>query len=66
LEEITPDGFKCSLGACPAVFRLDNGQILLIGKKADSSVLNQISDRVGADEYAIVVDAGMLENVHRK
>jgi hypothetical protein len=64
LEEITPDRYKCSIGVCPAAFRLEDGKILLIGKKVDLTILNQISDRIGDDEYAIVVDAGMLENVH--
>lgn len=63
MKEITPSRYRCALGSCPAAFKLDDGRILLIGKKAEASLANQIKDRIGNDEYAIVVEAGMLENV---
>jgi hypothetical protein len=65
-KEITPDRYRCLLGECPAAFKLDDGRILLIGKKADPFLLNQISGRVGADEYVVVVEPGLLENVSLK
>ncbi len=62
-KEITPDRYRCIIGECPAAFRLDDGRILLIGKKAEPSLLNQISGRIGGDEFAVVVEPGLLENV---
>jgi hypothetical protein len=67
MKEITPDRYRCAFATqCPATFRLEDGRILLIGKKADSPLLEQISDRVGADEYAVVVEQGLLETVFPK
>jgi hypothetical protein len=63
MDEITPSRYQCAIGTCPAAFRLEDGRILLIGKKADVPFINEIAHRVGDDEYAIVVEAGMLENV---
>ena len=64
MREITPDRYRCGfVGECPAVFRLEDGRILLIAKKADRSLLDQIAGRIGADECAVVFEAGLLENV---
>ena len=53
MKEITPDRYRCGFTAeCPAAFQLEDGRILLIGKKVDSPTLNEISGRIGADEYA--------------
>jgi hypothetical protein len=51
---------------CPAAFRLDDGRIVLIGKKVEAPVLDKITGRIGADEYAVVVEPGLLENVFPK
>ncbi len=67
MKEITPDRYRCGFTAeCPAAFQLEDGRILLIGKKVDSPTLNEISGRIGADEYAVVVERGLLENVFKK
>ena len=67
MKEITPERFLCGfVGECPAAFRLDDGRILLIGKKAEAPVLDKISGRIGADEHAVVVELGLLENVFQK
>jgi hypothetical protein len=67
MQEITPNRYRCGFVAeCPAAFRLEDGRILLIGKKAESPVLDKISGRIGADEYAVVVEPGLLENIFPK
>jgi hypothetical protein len=66
MKEITPDRFRCLIGECPAAFRLEDGRILLIGKKIEPDLLNKISGRIGGDEYAVVVEPGLLENVFPK
>ncbi len=63
MKETTPSPYRCASGMCPATFDLEDGKVLIIGKKAASSLLKEIEGRVGEDEYAIVVDAAMLENV---
>jgi hypothetical protein len=67
MQEITPDRYRCAFATqCPAAFKLEDGRILLIGKKADSQLLDEISGRLGADEYAVIVEQGLLENVFPK
>lgn len=67
MQEITPDGYRCAMvEECPAAFRLEDGRILLIGKKVEPPILNKIAGRIGSDEYAVVVEPGLLENVFPK
>lgn len=67
MKEITPDRYRCAFATqCPATFKLEDGRILLIRKKANSPLLDQISGRIGADEYAVVVEQGLLKNVFPK
>ncbi len=43
MQEITPDRYRCGFVAeCPAAFRLEDGRILLIGKKAEFPLLEKI------------------------
>lgn len=63
MKETTPDRYRCATGLCPATFDLEDGRVLIIGKRAMSPFLDEISGRIGDDEYAIIVDAAMLENV---
>ena len=46
---------------CPAAFRLEDGRILLIGKKVEPPILNKIAGRIGSDEYAVVVEPRLLK-----
>jgi hypothetical protein len=52
MKETTPSPFRCASGFCPATFDLEDGKVLIIGKKAPSPLLKEI-----------VVEAAMLENV---
>jgi urease alpha subunit len=66
MKEITPDRYRCLMGECPSTFKLDDGRIVIIGKKAEPSILSEISGRIGRDEDVIVVEAGLLETVFSK
>lgn len=63
MQETTPAGYRCATGFCPSTFDLGNGKVLIIGKKVDAELLADLSGRIGDDEYAIVVEAGLLQNV---
>jgi hypothetical protein len=52
-EEITPSYLRCSYGGCPAVFKLSDGDLLIIGKVPSSDLLEEINGRVSADEFAV-------------
>jgi hypothetical protein len=63
MKNITPARYKCALGTCPAVYELGS-EIVVIGKKVTTpTVLSRIEDKIGADEYAIVIDRAMLAEV---
>jgi hypothetical protein len=54
-EEITPSELRCSIGACPAVFTLSDGDLLIVGKVASPDLLREISGRVSSDEFAVKI-----------
>lgn len=62
LTEITPQHMRCEWGGCPAVFETAEGELVIIGKKADAIVAaNNL--KVGPDELAIVIDPSILANL---
>lgn len=62
LKEITPSEFVChSSSCCPAVFETENNSYVIIGKKLSASALEQLSGRIGADEFVIEVPKGMID-----
>lgn len=63
MKDVTPDKFRCSIGACPAVYDLGDGNVLIIGKKAALKEKNILDNEVGNNENAIVIDKDMLSNV---
>jgi len=57
--DLTPEHMKCAIGAtCPAI-HAKAGQLVIIGKRGDGI----IDDKVGPDEYAIVIDRELLAGV---
>ena len=61
IRDITPSEFRCIAAACPAVYvQDDNKTVLVIGKIADLEALGISSDKVGDDEFAVVVDKEMF------
>ena len=54
-EEITPSHLRCSVGGCPAVFTLSDGDLLIIGTALSADLLNQVEGRVSDGELAIKI-----------
>lgn len=52
-KEITPRRLRCSMGGCPGVFILSDGDLLIIGKALSPDLLEQVSGRVANDEIAL-------------
>jgi hypothetical protein len=54
-EDLTPPHLRCSVGACPAVLRLSNGNLLIIGTKLSAELMEQVGARIGKDEIGIQI-----------
>lgn len=65
-EEITPSKFRCIYGSCPAVYKLDDGNILIIGKKPNYELYKQIESKVASDEFAVVLSPQFFESLDKK
>ena len=64
LNDITPQNFICHTNnCCPAVLETETGSLVIIGKKLSAQAAALVAGRVGADEYVIEIDRGMLANV---
>jgi len=56
VKDITPTQFSCGVGACPAVFRTDQGTFLLVGRALTSSeIARLIPGRVSVNERAVEI-----------
>ncbi len=66
LTEITPSELQCNKCGCgcPAVFESDNHSYVIIGKKLDQDILNQLGGRIADDEFAIEISKDMLQNIN--
>lgn len=62
LKELTPKGFKCGIGPCPAIFSTDNSYII-VGEKI-SEKTKELKGRIGKGEVAIKVPKNLLVNLH--
>jgi hypothetical protein len=62
-KNLTPSDLLCRFGACPAVFELEDGQLVIVGKKPTGDLNQELSPLVGSDEYAIVISPALLANV---
>ena len=62
-KDITPAQFMChSSTCCPAVLETENSYVI-IGKKLSAEAQAAVSGRVGADEYVIEVQKGMIDGL---
>jgi hypothetical protein len=52
-KEITPLPLRCSLGGCPAVFVATDGDIVVIGKKLQTDLQDELAGRIADDEFAV-------------
>ncbi len=62
-KNLTPSDLRCNFGACPAVFELEDGQLVIVGKKPTADLDQELSSLVAGDEYAIVVSPALLANI---
>jgi len=66
LKEITPKKFMCGAAVCPTIFEVEGeNKVIIIGSKANLRKLG-LSERVGRNEEAIVVDKEMLRQIFGK
>lgn len=61
--ELTPNELRCTYGACPAVFKTHQGKLVIIGKKPTLEIFETIENKIGNDEWAIVIDPTLLSNL---
>ncbi|HEX8490994.1 MAG TPA: hypothetical protein VF626_08250 [Chthoniobacterales bacterium] len=63
-RELTPSELYCGLGpACPALFELEDGSFLVVGRKVENSELPEtMRGRISADERGIVVPRALLKS----
>lgn len=59
--DITPEGWNCLLGSCPAVFRTDSGSYVLIARTATPETRSMLANRVGEGEVVVEFPADLLE-----
>lgn len=61
LKEITPKGMSCGIGACPAIFKSNQGSYFLIGRKVNATEIGpDIINRVGSGETLIEIPETLL------
>jgi hypothetical protein len=58
LTDITPEEYRCSIGACPAIFRTPEGQLVIIGKRY---INESIAHKIGIDEAAVTIPKDILK-----
>jgi|WetSurMetagenome_2_1015567.scaffolds.fasta_scaffold906389_1 hypothetical protein len=63
MRDITPKKLRCTFGACPAVYELDNDTIVIVGAKPSSELGDALKGKISPDEFAIVVSKQLLANV---
>jgi len=66
MKNLTPDEMRCTWGACPAVYELDENAIVIVGAKPDADVMRVLNDAgVACDEneQIVVVEKRLLANV---
>lgn len=63
LVELTPQSLRCSIGACPSVYKTEQGKLVVIGKRPTQEITESIKDKIGDDEWAIVIDPELLSEI---
>lgn len=64
-NEITPRHLRCSMGGCPGVFTLSDGDLLIIGKALSPDLLEQVAGRVASDEIALKLSSEFFKALHK-
>jgi hypothetical protein len=66
IEEITPKHLRCPWGQCVSVYRLEDGNLLIIGKDPSPQVAEKIAEKVASDEKAVVISPEYLSELFSK
>jgi hypothetical protein len=61
--ELTPTALRCTLGACPSVYKTQQGKLVIIGKRPSLEITETIKNKIGDDEWAIVIDPDLLTDI---
>jgi hypothetical protein len=63
--DITPFHLRCSIGGCPAVMTLSDGDLLIIGKRLAPDLLEEIKGRIAQDEFAVKINPDYFRNIFK-
>jgi hypothetical protein len=64
LEDITPSHLRCPAGYCTAVYKMEDGNLLVIAKKAQVENFKQIEGKVAPDEEVIIISPDYFLNLN--
>ncbi len=62
LTNITPEHLRCGIASCPAVYRVDDSTVAIIGK-LDDSIAAALKEKVGEGEVVSIISTKFFENV---
>jgi hypothetical protein len=62
-EDLTPEHLRCASGLCPAVHRASDGDLVIIGKIPSQTILNQMSKKVGQDEFIVKISPEFFRSI---
>jgi hypothetical protein len=66
MKERTPKHLRCTIGACPGVYEVEGGNLLVIGKKITSELKDKIKSKVGDDEFAVLISRDFFVELQKK
>lgn len=62
IKEITDPRLRCGAGACPGVYKTDQGKLIIVGSKPSAYVLNELRGRFSDEEQVIEIDLALIQN----
>ena len=66
ITECTPQQLRCGIGACPSVFKLGDGTLVIIGRPLISKEAEQLglATKIGSTEAAVAIHADYLKEIN--
>ena len=66
IKELTPEQLRCGIAGCPAVFEVDDGKLLVIGKIASKSSQAMVpKSRIANDEILVEIPRELVAGILR-
>jgi hypothetical protein len=65
IRDITPSHLRCSIGACPAIYASEDGNLIVVGKKPTKDVLRQLEGKVGEDEFVVIISPKLISGLRQ-